>query len=167
MKCSASSVRKRTNSEYGSLSTSKVGRSSHSMSETAVVKVPKRFGSQYQSATGSMPRSIPMAGVPMRGSFPKSNIESSINNGASPITSSDSTVPSDSGSLVWSGSLSPFPRRAFSESSRSLKSHRSHQVFHLPLQSRKSMTCIALPKGFMALTHLTAMYRILRSPSRE
>ena len=42
---------------------------------------------------GSTPRSIPMAGVRMRGSFHTINIGSSINNGALPITSSDSTVP--------------------------------------------------------------------------
>ena len=40
----------------------------------------------------TMPRSIPMAGVPMRGSFPKGNIESLTSKGASPITSSDSTA---------------------------------------------------------------------------
>ena len=43
-----------------------VGRSSRSTSATEVVKVPLHFGSQYLSATGSMLRSIPMAGVRMR-----------------------------------------------------------------------------------------------------
>ena len=61
--------------------------------EAEMVRVLKLCGSPYPRATGSTPRSIPMAGVRMRGSFQTINIGSSINNGVSPITSSDSTVP--------------------------------------------------------------------------
>jgi hypothetical protein len=68
---------KPTNSGYRLLSTSTVGKLSHSTSATGVVRVPKPFGSQYPRATESMLCSIQMAGVPMRESFHKSNIESS------------------------------------------------------------------------------------------